>query len=314
MPILLLCTIGNALKYHPSKKSVHLTTQFCLNRTPHSPAIHLPSAVVGAHKPRPRSTPARSPLPGVSSAPRLCAKRQPYSVETLLRLAPLCCTVRYDMTNNKTCTHRLRKEYRNIQRDAPPHITARPLPSNLLKWYFVLEGPPGTPYEGGLYLGRLQFTDQYPYKPPAVYMCTPQGRFRCDVKLCLSMSDFHPESWNPLWSVGSVLTGLLSFMLGVEDTVGSINTADDEKRALARSSHAWNRRDATFRELFPDFIRDVPPVLPRSATSSRKSSTPSRRNRNIDNEEGESLVSLLAWLTVFFAVIFAVFHFITRSA
>ena len=62
--------------------------------------------------------------------------------------------------------HRLRKELRNILREPPPHITARPLSDNILKWYFVLEGPQNTPYEGGIYLGRLHFTDQYPYKPP----------------------------------------------------------------------------------------------------------------------------------------------------
>lgn len=27
------------------------------------------------------------------------------------------------------------------------------------------------------------------------------------------MTDFHPESWNPAWSVDTILTGLLSFFL-----------------------------------------------------------------------------------------------------
>eukprot|EP00171_Calliarthron_tuberculosum_P012422 IDg12422t1 len=97
-----------------------------------------------------------------------------------------------------------------------------------------------------------------------------QGRFKCDQKLCLSMSDFHPESWNPLWSVGSVLTGLLSFMLSTEETVGSVGTSDSEKRAFARASHAFNRRFKLFRDLFPDFVRDSPPELARR-TSARSS-------------------------------------------
>ena len=177
----------------------------------------------------------------------------------------------------------------------------------------MLEGPPGTPYEGGLYLGRLQFTESYPYKPPAVYMCTPQGRFKCDVKLCLSMSDFHPESWNPLWSVGSVLTGLLSFMLGNEDTVGSISTPEDEKRALARASHTHNRRDKVFRELFPDFLRDSVPETPRHRRTTVQSRSSGATRRDEDNES-ESLLSLLAWLLVFLAIIFAVFRLITQSA
>ena len=33
-------------------------------------------------------------------------------------------------------------------------------------------------------------------------------------RLCLSISDFHPDTWNPAWSVSTILTGLLSFMVG----------------------------------------------------------------------------------------------------
>lgn len=65
-------------------------------------------------------------------------------------------------------------------------------------------------------------------------MITPNGRFKSNMKLCLSMSDFHPETWNPLWSVSAVLTGLLSFMLGSEETVGSVMTSDKEKIRLAK--------------------------------------------------------------------------------
>ena len=39
------------------------------------------------------------------------------------------------------------------------------------------------------------------------------GRFQPDTRLCLSMSDFHPSTWNPSWSVATILTGLLSFMV-----------------------------------------------------------------------------------------------------
>jgi hypothetical protein len=54
---------------------------------------------------------------------------------------------------------------------------------------------------GGFYHGTLTFPAQYPYKPPAIAMITPNGRFKTNTRLCLSMSDFHPETWNPLWSV-----------------------------------------------------------------------------------------------------------------
>lgn len=38
-------------------------------------------------------------------------------------------------------------------------------------------------------------------------------RFKTNTRLCLSISDFHPDTWNPAWSVSTILTGLLSFMV-----------------------------------------------------------------------------------------------------
>jgi hypothetical protein len=67
-------------------------------------------------------------------------------------------------------------------------------------------------------VAKLKFPADYPFKPPSIYMCTPSGRFATGQRLCLSMSDFHPETWNPGWSVATVATGLLSFMC--EDVAG----------------------------------------------------------------------------------------------
>ncbi|PHU15153.1 hypothetical protein BC332_16358 [Capsicum chinense] len=78
---------------------------------------------------------------------------------------------------------------------------------------YVLEGSEGTPFAGGYYYGKIKFPPEYPFKPPGISMTTPNGRFMTQKKICLSMSDFHPESWNPMWSVSSILTGLLSFMV-----------------------------------------------------------------------------------------------------
>lgn len=66
------------------------------------------------------------------------------------------------------------------------------------------------------------------------------------------MSDFHPETWNPGWSVATVAKGLLSFM--VEDTVttGAVKTTEEEKRALAAASLQWNLTHGNFREMFPE--------------------------------------------------------------
>ncbi len=70
-------------------------------------------------------------------------------------------------------------------------------------------------YLGGYYHGKLIFPRDYPFKPPRIMMITPNGRFKTNTRLCLSISDFHPDTWNPAWSVATILTGLLSFMVRV---------------------------------------------------------------------------------------------------
>eukprot|EP01062_Namystynia_karyoxenos_P019605 TRINITY_DN17374_c1_g1_i1.p1 TRINITY_DN17374_c1_g1~~TRINITY_DN17374_c1_g1_i1.p1 ORF type:complete len:248 (+),score=78.94 TRINITY_DN17374_c1_g1_i1:87-746(+) len=150
------------------------------------------------------------------------------------------------------CQRRLTKDYKMFLQNPPPFIWAHPDPQNLLVWHYTVDGPPNTAYEGGLYHGKLVFPDDYPFQPPAVYMVTPNGRFKTGGKICLSMSDFHPKEWNPLWSVSSILTGLLSFMCEEQDTYGSIRCTPEQRRRYARDSHSFNLADKLWVELFPE--------------------------------------------------------------
>ena len=152
----------------------------------------------------------------------------------------------------KACVRRLQVEYTKLaaspeRSESMPYIHAAPHPSDLLELHFVIVGvslpaAPQTvhfdssdisypspahavqaedsPYSGGHYHGKLRFTNEYPYKPPAVMMLTPSGRFETNVRICLSISDFHPETWVPAWSLSCVLNGVLSFMLESTSTEG----------------------------------------------------------------------------------------------
>lgn len=152
---------------------------------------------------------------------------------------------------------RLTREYKTIQQNPPPFITARPNEHNILEWHYIITGPPGTEYEGGQYHGTLTFQKDYPFKPPAIRMVTPSGRFKTNTRLCLSMSDYHPDSWNPAWSVSTILTGLLSFMTSNESTTGSLETTAEVKRRLAKNSKQWNiSEDVKFVAVFPELIAE----------------------------------------------------------
>ncbi|KAJ6256052.1 Ubiquitin-conjugating enzyme [Drechslerella dactyloides] len=143
---------------------------------------------------------------------------------------------------DRQCYHdfMLTKEYKHIQSEPPPYITAHPLESNILEWVYLIDGPPDTPYAGGQYWGTLVFPPDYPFKPPAIRMMTPSGRFQTSTRLCLSISDFHPKSFNPAWEVSTILTGLLSFMTSEEMTTGSISASAAQRKQLAAMSRWWN--------------------------------------------------------------------------
>ena len=138
--------------------------------------------------------------------------------------------------------------------DPIPNIRAKPNPSNILEWHFVIIGEPDTPYAGGTYHGKLLFPPNYPFKPPGILFVTPSGRFKPGEKICFSFSDFHPEAWNPIWQVSTILNATQSFMNEESQTTGSMSATLAQRRQLAAQSLANSCKHPMFRQLFPDLV------------------------------------------------------------
>ncbi|KAH9416410.1 Ubiquitin-conjugating enzyme E2 J2, partial [Dermatophagoides pteronyssinus] len=105
---------------------------------------------------------------------------------------------------------RLKQDYMMIMKDPVPYVTVAPLQNDILEWHYVIHGPENTVYQ-------------------------VEQRLKTNTRLCLSFSDFHPDTWNPTWSLSTILTA-----------------SDSVRRSYARKSLQFNRNDATFVELFPD--------------------------------------------------------------
>ncbi|KAF8792760.1 Ubiquitin-conjugating enzyme E2 J2 like protein [Argiope bruennichi] len=168
---------------------------------------------------------------------------------------------------------------------------------------------------GGVYHGKLVFPGEFPFKPPSIYMITPNGRFKCNTRLCLSISDFHPDTWNPAWSVSTILTGLLSFMVEKNPTLGSIETSDYEKKLLATRSLEFNLKDPIFCELFPDLVEESIKKINelKLLNSSRMSENQMDSNSNVHGsqyQKGQVLFSALTNVAVI--VGFAAFAYTVR--
>lgn len=66
---------------------------------------------------------------------------------------------------------------------------------------------------------------------------TQSGRFETQTKICLSISSYHPEHWQPSWSMRTALTALIAFFPAPADAaIGSLTTSSEERRRLAAES------------------------------------------------------------------------------
>ena len=133
---------------------------------------------------------------------------------------------------------RILREVRELAQNADLAIfAASPLEDNLFEWLFAVSGPPGTEFAGGVYLGRILLPPEYPMRPPAFAFLTPNGRFETGVRVCLSISQHHPEEWQPSWGVRTALTALQAFLpTPGRGAVGSLDLKPEERRKLAARS------------------------------------------------------------------------------
>ncbi|VDK83713.1 unnamed protein product [Onchocerca ochengi] len=147
---------------------------------------------------------------------------------------------------------RLSNEYAELKKDPIPGIVAKPLDENLLLWGYVIRGSKDTPYDGGIYYGELEFSNDFPSIPPHVLMYTPNGRFIPGERICISISAFHPANWDPSWTVGAFLHCFSHFMMLDEKKLGmgAMRSSADQKRIFAKQSMSYNMTNKNFMKAF----------------------------------------------------------------
>lgn len=103
-----------------------------------------------------------------------------------------------------------------------------PNPENSYEWWFIVFGLDEL-YKGGYYLGKLTCPKEYPQKAPNIKVMTPNARFKAGESICLSVTDFHPESWNPAWTVQHIVLGLVTFWVTRDNTAGAYYSYDYQR-------------------------------------------------------------------------------------
>jgi len=157
---------------------------------------------------------------------------------------------------SKICAKRLNGDLRLLAKEPLDNIETYPDEDNILIWYFLIKGPEDSPYNNGLYIGKILHNPEYPLKPPDFMMLTPTGRFKTNSKICMTNTGYHTESWSPMWSIKSILIGFLSVMLSdIDSGISHIKMSEEERIELAIGSHEYN--ETYYTDIFNKFSKFV---------------------------------------------------------
>ena len=63
---------------------------------------------------------------------------------------------------------RLMRDFKRLQEDPPAGVSGAPGENNIMLWNAVIFGPHDTPFEDGTFKLTMEFTEEYPNKPPVV--------------------------------------------------------------------------------------------------------------------------------------------------
>eukprot|EP01103_Thecamoeba_quadrilineata_P010478 TRINITY_DN2274_c0_g1_i2.p1 TRINITY_DN2274_c0_g1~~TRINITY_DN2274_c0_g1_i2.p1 ORF type:complete len:156 (+),score=14.09 TRINITY_DN2274_c0_g1_i2:114-581(+) len=122
---------------------------------------------------------------------------------------------------------------------------------NFFEWEALISGPPGTPYEGGLFSAILKFPKDYPLNPPKMIFTSEMWHPNIyqNGEVCISI--LHPpgedphhyeascERWSPVQSVEKILISVVSMLAEPNDESG----ANIEASKMWRSNRdKYNKR------------------------------------------------------------------------
>ncbi|KAL8871464.1 MAG: hypothetical protein Q9174_002707 [Haloplaca sp. 1 TL-2023] len=155
-------------------------------------------------------------------------------------------------------SRRLFHEYRTLTSSTPEGITAGPVSEDdIFLWEALIQGPEGTPFEGGIFPAELKFPKDYPLNPPSM-------KFLCDVwhpnvyptgLVCISILhapgedpnhyEQASERWSPIQSVEKILISVMSMLA----------EPNDESPANVEAAKMWRERRPEFEERVRKSVR-----------------------------------------------------------
>ena len=117
-------------------------------------------------------------------------------------------------TNLSVAKKRLLTDFKRInqsQDNDDESVLATPHEDDIMIWDCIIFGPENSVWENGVFKLKMEFTEEYPNKPPHVLMKTKvfHPNFYVNGEICI---DILKDQWSPIYDIKSILTSIQSLL------------------------------------------------------------------------------------------------------
>jgi ubiquitin-conjugating enzyme E2 D len=108
---------------------------------------------------------------------------------------------------------RLNKELQDLTSNPPENCRVSLLGDDITRWQVHVQGPAGTPYEGGQFLLSITLPQQYPFKPPDAKFETRiyhPNVMKDSGEIC---KDMYQTGWGPVKNIRWIIELIISFLI-----------------------------------------------------------------------------------------------------
>ena len=106
---------------------------------------------------------------------------------------------------------RLIYEYKKIKLD--DSLKAGPVDeTNLFSWWATIDGPKNSPYQGGVFRFEIDFSTEYPFKPPKLRCVTKIFHPNISLAGSVCVDILKSGKWSPAITVRTLLLSLISLL------------------------------------------------------------------------------------------------------
>lgn len=148
---------------------------------------------------------------------------------------------------------RLQIQHQQLLKDPAPLCFAQPngQGEDMTHWAGYIDGPPQTPYAGGRFYLTIDFSSDYPFKPPQIQFTTLIYHPNISTKGEICLDILHSQ-WSPAMSIRVLLVSLCSLLTDPNLDHGlnreAVKCCQTDKDRFEERASEWTQKYAS-REL-----------------------------------------------------------------